>query len=501
MTTTNSESSPAAAWFPAAAAAFCALVFVLLPLFDGGGVFWGLGHTAAVPLWLRVLLGLVLLGVSLPPVSERAAAVLEPPARRLEGLFRRHPNPALAVTGALSALVFWLLRDRNFALGDSEHLIKAMTWYVREEGWHVTFDEALELWLHSAVYKLFVAAGFPGAAETAFALTSVLAGGGFVVVLLLLVRRLATGALLRAALVLLFLGGGFVQLLFGHVENYTVVALFMLLYFLAAVRYLREEGRGLFVPAALLSLAVAFHLLAGWLYPTLLILWHAGRGRKQDDGKRGDGGLTALVAGAVLPLVGAFMLCRFTGFGAERFGETHLAAMKFVFLLGPDYEHYQYGFLSPAHLFDALNQLWLCALAGALGVALALLHRGPAGNRGPRGETAFAVTSAVMLQCFALCWNPDLGAFKDWDLFAAAGLGWAFAALVLLARRRVPAGAVLVITLCGLLFTVPWVLGNHLEAVEVDPGVPAAFAGRVDHDAAVVFVDENSTGVGRPADV
>jgi len=501
MTTTQNETSPAAAWFPTAAAAVCALVFVVLPRFDGDGAFWGLGHAAAVPLWLRVLLGLTLLGLSLPPVADRAVALLEPLSRRIEALFRQYPKPALAGAGAIAAVVFWLLRDRNFLLGDSEHLIKAMTWYVREEGWHVTFDEAMALWLHSAVYKLFVAAGFPGAAETAFALTSVLAGGGFVVVLLLLVRRLAAGALLRTALALLFLGGGFVQLLFGHVENYTVVALFMLLYFFAGVRCLREEGRGLFVPAALLSTAVAFHLLAGWLYPTLLVLWWAGRGRKQEDGKRSDGGLTALVAGALLPLIAAFIICRFSGFGAERFGETHLAAMKFVFLLGPDYEHYQYGFLSPAHLFDALNQLWLCALAGVLGVSLALLHRGPAGERGPRGEVIFAVTAAVMLQCFALCWNPDLGAFKDYDLFAAAGLGWSFAALVLLARRRVPARAVLVIALCGLLFTVPWVLGNHFEAVEVDPGVPAASAGRADHDAVVIFVDENKTGIGRPADV
>jgi hypothetical protein len=466
----HSHSGRVERWFPLAAAICCAAVFVLA---DQGGRFWGLGHAALVPLWLRILLALALVAAALPRVGERLAGYLQPAAGWAEGLFRRYPGPAWAGTGLLSAGVFWLLRDRNLALGDSEHLIKAVTWYVHHEGWHVTFDEALELLLHSAVYKLFVAAGFPGAAETAFALISALAGGCFVIVLLLLVRRLAGTALLRLALVALALSGGYVQLLFGHVENYTVVALLMLLYFYIGVRYLGEPRRGLFAPAAVLSVAVSFHLLAGWLYPTLLCLWWAGRGRKDPGGKRSDGGLTALVAGAVLPLAAAFGLCRLAGFGAERFGETHLAAMKFVFLLDPDtYEHFQYGFLTPAHLFEALNQLWLAALPAILVLLLVMLCRGKGeGSRIPGNLAAFAFTVAISLQCFALCWNPDLGAYKDWDLFAAAGLGWTFAALVLVARRRVTARPILVLALCGLLFTIPWVLGNHLQAVEVDPGV------------------------------
>ncbi len=466
----QSRTSLAENWFPLAAAILCAALFVLLPLVGPEGTFWGLGHAALVPLWLRILLGLALMALAAPGVPAKMAGLIEPAAERAQNLFRRFPAPAWAGTGVFSAVLFWLLRDRNFALGDSEHLIKAVTWYVHHEGWHLTFDEALELLLHSAVYRLFAAAGFPGAAEIAFALTSVLAGGLFVMVLLLLCRRLAGTALQRLALVLLALSSGYVQLLFGHVENYTVVALLMLCYFHLGIRYLREPGRGLFPPAALLSIAVSFHLLAGWLYPSLLWLWWAGRGRRDESGKRSDGGLTALAAGAILPLVAAFGLCRLAGFGSERFGETHLAAMKFVFLLGPEYEHFQYGFLSPAHLFDALNQLWLAALPAIIALLFAALRPGGGdGERRPGGEVGFALTAAISLQCFALFWNPDLGAFKDWDLFAAAGLGWTFAALVLLSRRGVPARPVLVFALCGLLFTVPWLVGNHLEAVEVDP--------------------------------
>lgn len=459
-------------WFPLAAAIFCAAIFILLPLADSEGRFWGLGHAALVPLWIRILSGLALMALAAPGVTEKLAALIEPGARRAEGLFRQYPGPAWAGTGTFSAAVFWLLRDRNLALGDSEHLIKAVTWYTHFEGWHLTFDEALELLLHSAVYRLFLAAGHPGAAETAFALTSALAGGGFVLVLLLLIRRLAGTAVQRLALMALALSGGYCQLLFGHVENYTVVALLMLAYFCVGIRYLRETDRGLFLPAAVLSIAVSFHLLAGWLYPSLLWLWWAGRQRRDQEGRRSDGGLTALAAGVVLPLAAAFGLCRLAGFGVDKFGETHLAALKFVFLLGAEYEHYQYGFLSPAHLFQALNQLWLAALPAVLALLFIVLHRrGEVGR--PGGETGFALSAAFSLQCFALCWNPDLGAFKDWDLFAAAGLGWTFAALVLLARRGVPARTVLVIALCGLLFTVPWVVGNHIQAVEVDPGLGA----------------------------
>lgn len=468
----HTQPSPEEKWFPLAAAIFCAALFILLPLIGPEGRFWGLGHAALVPLWLRILLGLALMALAAPGISAKMAEHIEPVARRAEDLFRRVPGPAWTGTGVVSAVLFWLLRDRNLALGDSGHLIRAVTWYVHHEGWHLTFDEALELLLHSAVYRLFAAAGFPGAAEIAFALTSVLAGGLFVIVLLLLCRRLAGTALPRLALMLLALSAGYVQLLFGHVENYTVVALLMLCYFYLGIRYLREPGRGLFPPAALLSVAVSFHLLAGWLYPSLLWLWWAGRGRRDESGKRSDGGLTALVAGAILPLVVAFGLCRLAGFGSEQFGETHLAAMKFVFLLGPEYQHFQYGFLSPAHLFDALNQLWLVALPAILALLYTALRRGGGEKeRRPGGEVGFAFTVAVSLQCFALCWNPDLGAFKDWDLFAAAGLGWTCAALVMLSRRGVPARPILIFALCGLLFTVPWVLGNHTTVVEVDPGL------------------------------
>jgi hypothetical protein len=56
--------------------------------------------------------------------------------------------------------------------------------------------------------------------------------------------------------------GGYMQLFFGDVENYTVSAAIVVFYVLAAHRYLSGEV-GLHVPSAILAVAMCFHLETG----------------------------------------------------------------------------------------------------------------------------------------------------------------------------------------------------------------------------------------------
>jgi hypothetical protein len=93
------------------------------------------------------------------------------------------------------------------------------------------------------------------------------AGAAFVYAVLRLSRRLAPEV--PWLVVLGLLGGGYIQLFFGDIENYTLTAALVTFYLLTALRFLEGEV-GLWVPTVLLAVAICFHLLAGWLIPLRL---------------------------------------------------------------------------------------------------------------------------------------------------------------------------------------------------------------------------------------
>jgi hypothetical protein len=405
----------------------CALVSTLvLPRESLARHAWAFFHLAALsPMERFGLFALMLAG----------AHVLRP--RRVNRFYelaasgRRFPRWISVSAAALGFLpLFWIFRDTNFELGDSALLIRAITRDVHLRGFHLTFDEPLELYLHSIAYAgLHRLAGWDVART--YALVSSLAGVFAIPVLIAFCSRIARRQSERLIALGLFMTSGFFALFFGHVENYTVVLLGLLAYLLVAHRTLRGEV-GLFWPAVTLSISLCLHALAGFFLPSLLWLWWEQRAQPRNRTRE----LLMAGLGVVLPVAATLALCAWIGFGPDRLWNTHAAQLKFIVLLDSDYSDLQYRFLSPGHIVAVANELVLTALPGLLAITAALWEHKRSGHhdRLLDAQGRFLVAFAACAQFLALTWHPDLGPYRDWDLFAVVGLGYATLGAYLLVR-------------------------------------------------------------------
>jgi hypothetical protein len=181
-----------------------------------------------------------------------------------------YARPAVVlVLAAVAVLVFFGLRNGSV---NSDGI--AFRWQVpvhaaAGRGAGVIFDEMWESYLH-ARFWYYTNAAFGWTVRLSYQVASSLAGGLFLVLVWAYARFLFPSAAL--AFCLLMVSGGYMQLFFGEVENYSFVAVAIVAYCLLSARYLRGLHR-LAVPSAMLSLAMTCHLLAGFMGPSLIVLY------------------------------------------------------------------------------------------------------------------------------------------------------------------------------------------------------------------------------------
>lgn len=223
------------------------------------------------------------------------------------------------------------------------------------------------------------------------------------------------------------LTAGYVQLFFGYVENYAFYMPASLLYLLAGLRSL--EGRApLYVPALVLGLLVPFHFLFVLFAPSLLILGYCGYRRRETSMPRWKSVVDKLAAICSAPLAAllVFWVAGFD-FGAflERTGGKHHILPLFA---DPDF-HVPYSIVSVSHLLDYVNLQILSAPAAAMAVFLF-------GGKDYRHHP-FLLSAAAFPLFFTFIANPEIGAFRDWDILALPALPFTlWAAAALLERRR-----------------------------------------------------------------
>jgi len=428
---------------------------------------WAFEPLRELPLALRIGLAAALAATLHPRV--RAGF-----ARGVEALAEHTAWQRATVIGAVPLLLglFGVFRQRNLRLGDGAILALLMEQRVHVEGYLVGYDEPLELYLHSLAYRGLHAA-FEWDVTASYALLSSLAGVAFVLAMVVLWRTEPKGTPVgRAVVVLLSLATPSVQLFFGYVENYTLVALAALLYAIAGLRSL-ERGLSPLWPALALGVAISLHVLAGWLGPSLLYVWwrhahaHSARGR--------IGLLAAMGAMALLPIAATIAGLTAVGVPTAALGETHLAALKFIFLVEPDAPYFVYPAFSAAHWRDIANQLLLTSLSPLLVIAaLAPAMRSHPAPFSGDARLSFLVLGAGFLHLFAISWNAENGAYNDWDLFALAGFFDAMIAARLVQRllvddaRRV--GLALPAVVLGFALTAGFVWANATRTLELPAG-------------------------------
>jgi hypothetical protein len=275
-----------------------------------------------------------------------------------------------------------------------------------------------------------------------YQVVSCTAGSLFVYGVLRLARRLVNNH--RWLFLVGALSGGYMQLFFGDVENYTLTTTIVMGYFLTAVPAL--EGRTSPVyPALLLAAALTFHLEAGFLLPSLAyLLFTASR--------RGQGfQVAAAVTGFVLIVAGTFVFFHLAGLPigdliahSQAFGDSGPFRQM---LVTPSVDYY----------FQIANLAFLLVPSWVILVALAVYRRIPLD-----AINAHLIIAAAGMTSLVIAWKAQLGVYNDWNLFAMAAVP-----ILLLVWRNVfraaarvpwPVAATIAVFFAH---SYSWVIGNH----------------------------------------
>lgn len=353
-------------------------------------------------------------------------------------------DEAMLVALAVSAYAVFFALQTHFLNPDGQLFAYRFRDIPATNGAFVTHDELLELYVHSRFWY-YTHLWWGWDVPRSYRPLSCGAGAIFIWLLLRFSRRQGTSA--SWVLVPGVLSGAYMQLFFGEVENYTITAMLVMLYFLAADRFLKKEIR-LWWPAMALAVAMCFHLLTGWILPSLLYLFWI-------QWKRSSDTFDLKVSAALWAAIGLAVLIyfHFHGLRITYFISSHAgSALRMVDVwvdrsVPSDYYLQQFNLL--------------CLLCPAVLMALPLL----VWKRFVDDDlTRFLGIAAAMLLLLQLVWKAQLGVYDDWNLFATGGMcvGIFLWRTIALQAASWPARAVaLALAATYSLHTYAWIAWNH----------------------------------------
>ena len=253
----------------------------------------------------------------------------------------------------------------------------------------------------------------------------------------------------KSTVLAFLLTAGYVQMFFGYVENYAFFMPGILLYLLLGLRHM-ENGLPLHLPAVLLGILVAFHFAFFVFSPSLLLLGYRSYRNRQRDAQWPKSGLFTLTALCSFPL-SAVLALQLTGVDLVAYlsrGDSHLLPV----FADPGF-YAPYRLFSLAHVLDFTNLQLLSAPASCMIFFLL--------GKKELGHHPFLLSAAAFPLLFTFFANPEIGAFRDWDILALPALPltlWAASALLVRIREREQRfhGAFLICGAAGL-HTLLWV--------------------------------------------
>ena len=427
-----------------------ALIFLALhwfpTVFDAR---WGFDAFSALPLCIRIVCTVIVLCLISPHIAQRALRVL--------GLFlgraAKHKRVFFACVLAILCVCLWGLRSQVLSLNSD-----GMDWVsMAEEGECFHFKEAGATLLFYLAYRLAQPIS-PYALDTIAAVVS-LCGAVFFAFLMEFAAEAKDSALDGALLFCLATGTGMIQIFFGHPETYGPLVAAMMVYLYFGLRCIKGKS-GLVAVGLAFGVAVAIHLSAVLLGPSLLLL------AAQKPGRRGKN--FALACGAAaLPVAALLSVIAYWGYDGPIVGFRELGGgdnILFVALWGKPQNEIHMRLLGTRHIAFLANEVLFImpAVIPTLAIVVLCGQGGRAASQRPR---RFLAVAAAPWVGFLLFFNPDLG-MLDWDLFAACALPatlWAGVSLLAARDRRAALFGryvVLVLASLGIVHTVPVLVHN-----------------------------------------
>jgi hypothetical protein len=378
--------------------------------------------------------------LSVPLVTEK----IRDWGRRASGSSARawsHRPVATLLMFLVATSVCFLLRN-NTLNPDALAFAGKFAQDVPTHGAHLTHDEILELFVHSRFWAI-THAWFGWDVTLSYQVLSALAGGTFFCMLFRYCRAIGGGQ--AGILFWLVASGGFVQLFFGDVENYTLTSVWLLGYLFSSALHLRGAC-GPVLPCICLGIAMMFHLLSGFMLPSLAYLL-------QRDWRQGNRTRVAVAAIALIAIpVATLTWFHFNGLPIQRlFYNSHAfghGGNIVGMLVSPSLEYY-------AAVVNLVFLLMPVASLLPLGFFRTSCFRDPLVRH-------LAIASAMMV-IYMCSWNAQLGVYEDWNLFANAALPVSILAglCAVEAVGRESRIALVPLAIVWSLHTGTWIVGNH----------------------------------------
>jgi tetratricopeptide (TPR) repeat protein len=390
---------------------------------------WGIHHLAFFDISTRSVLVALAIIVAFPPVSKTIVVFIEKAWARLRPIRILMPFLILFV-GIGGTLVFYRFRIITDMYGDSRTLLSSLTGrlYGVADIFRLDESEPLSRLLHQVISQYFRID-----LKTTFQLVSSICGGLFLISVCLFVKNIHASIPIKFLVTLFLVTCGTNQIFFGHVEDYTVVYLAIILFLMLGWNCF--EGKRTFgLMAIILLIGIRLHMEMILFLPAFLYLAAYNLGEKFPvmkpwiEPKR----IILLISLSVICAVIAYFFI-FHAYQLSTDLQSERASKIFLPLENPLPYPHSYSLLSLNHLSDVLQEFLLTVTPGALIILClgALLFKYiPWQN--PR--IVFFALGSFYFFLFDLTVNPLLTMPRDWDFLSLAAAPVTFLAIAVAAE-------------------------------------------------------------------
>ena len=307
----------------------------------------------------------------------------------------------IVLSTILMTTVF-LLFSTNFINEDGRHFQAKFERDVPTLGAHITHDEMWELYFHSRFW-FYTNKYFGWDVKFSYRVVSCLMGGIFIFALLKYARqKFSVGRWFGLAL--LICSGGYMQLFFGEVENYSMTAVLLFFYLWSSDLYIQRKT-SLLAPSIIMSIALGFHLLSGFFLPSLVYLYILAIQRRQFRFII----LSSIISTLIILL--NLVYFSFHGLPISDLWTNSIASGKggsySMFLVSPNVKYY----------FQIVNLFFLLVPSFIFILPLAIFKRIV-----PTATNIHLLISIAGVFLLTLGWKAQLGVYNDWNLFAVTAL-------------------------------------------------------------------------------
>ena len=438
------------------------LVFAGLTLYAGffpTGLNWGYHHAGFLPRPIKIIIPLMMAFLIVPSIREKLFTWCCQVAEFIERKSASEKFIVVAAMLGISALVFWIARERTFLLGDGNMIVRTVRRMTISDDIPRFFRyEPLAGFLMWKISLLFERWGMVPYEEFPLQVLNTLCGVGSVLFLTYLVREIAEKEIDQVLLFGFVAVAGSAELCFGYVEDYPPLYFALMLYLWLGTAAIKGKLHPA-IPSAVFSILLTLHFAMIVMAPSLLFVWYYTF--------RQSGWKTLVLSLCATFCVASAVLIFLCGYSPDVAFSVFLTSREHLLHPNtPASDSQAYTFFSAAHALDLVNLEVLLVPFGVLSLVLLLFFRRAIFKKTDR-VFLFLITIALGGLGFTTIFNFDLGMSRDWDLLASfhvglcvvAGYAWQHARVLPALSRRL----FLVMMMATFLHTVCWVSVNATE--------------------------------------